>query len=317
MTLKQRFKNYQSSYKVSLASKQLVIIYVLIIAMFVFASIWLAINYFGRDYPGILYVAPISLLYMSPLILLLNLGSLYYLKSVPFLSFFTWSYTTFFLIAIAAGLIATGIQFTPFPYIDRHLIQWDIFFHFNTVALITFTHNHPFLHEIFSFTYDMVIIQLILICVVLPLFKNQERSMVVYFIALCFSYIIGTTIYYFFPSIAPTHFFHVPYFSASEHNVFIKYYDIHHYLPIKRGGGGIISFPSFHVIWAVLFIYAYRNVKWLFYIFLIINSVAILATLFLGWHYLVDVIAGAILAVFSIIVAEHWFKKFSSERLVS
>ncbi len=78
----------------------------------------------------------------------------------------------------------------------------------------------------------------------------------------------------------------------------------------------VSSFPSTHVIWAVLFFYAaYARRKHLGYITLILASVFvaanIVATMFLLEHYAVDVVLGIIIAGVSIATAERllWFEK--------
>lgn len=80
---------------------------------------------------------------------------------------------------------------------------------------------------------------------------------------------------------------------------------------IRAGGGrlisepaGFITFPSFHCIVALLNIRAAWSSKWLRIPFLILNGLMIASTLTTGGHYLVDVIAGALLAIVAAILAD-------------
>lgn len=78
-----------------------------------------------------------------------------------------------------------------------------------------------------------------------------------------------------------------------------------------RGGGlppldfknltGIVTFPSFHTILAILVIYATWTVPFVRWPALILNLLVIAATLPLGGHYFIDVVAGAAIAVASIL----------------
>lgn len=73
---------------------------------------------------------------------------------------------------------------------------------------------------------------------------------------------------------------------------------------IRAGGGrlisdplGLIAFPSFHCVVALLNTRAAWSSRWLRIPFLILNGLMIVSTPACGGHYLVDVIAGAVLAV--------------------
>jgi hypothetical protein len=63
---------------------------------------------------------------------------------------------------------------------------------------------------------------------------------------------------------------------------------------------GIISFPSFHTTLAILLVYAVRDHRWLLAVFVPLNMLLIVATLSVGGHYLMDLPAGAAVAVISI-----------------
>jgi hypothetical protein len=65
------------------------------------------------------------------------------------------------------------------------------------------------------------------------------------------------------------------------------------------GSQGIITFPSFHTIWAVLLISAYHRSA-LFIPVLILNSLMVLSTMTTGMHYWVDVVAG--LAICAVVI---------------
>jgi membrane-associated phospholipid phosphatase len=100
------------------------------------------------------------------------------------------------------------------------------------------------------------------------------------------------------------------------------YYDTLRDLPLIRDGslrvldlmhlGGIVTFPSFHAGAAVIYVWALWPIRWARWIGLSSNSVMLVATPIGGGHFLADVIAGAGVAVMSILVANR-----ISSRLVS
>lgn len=63
---------------------------------------------------------------------------------------------------------------------------------------------------------------------------------------------------------------------------------------------GIITFPSFHAATAILLCYPYRHYKALFPAVCVLNSLMLVSIPSQGGHYLVDVIAGVLVAVLSI-----------------
>lgn len=77
---------------------------------------------------------------------------------------------------------------------------------------------------------------------------------------------------------------------------------------------GFISFPSFHTTLAILLVYAVRHNPWALAVFVPLNVLLIVATLSVGGHYLVDVPAGAAVAVVSI-AATRLLRRQLAERL--
>jgi membrane-associated phospholipid phosphatase len=77
---------------------------------------------------------------------------------------------------------------------------------------------------------------------------------------------------------------------------------------------GLVTFPSFHTVLAIITAYAFRGFRFLALPAVILNSVVIVSTLPEGGHHLVDVIAGAIIAVAGIALVRWersgWGMKF-------
>jgi membrane-associated phospholipid phosphatase len=65
---------------------------------------------------------------------------------------------------------------------------------------------------------------------------------------------------------------------------------------------GIVTFPSFHTVMAIIATYAVRHYRWLFVPFVLLNTVNILSTVPLGGHYFVDVLGGAAIALSAIAI---------------
>ena len=74
----------------------------------------------------------------------------------------------------------------------------------------------------------------------------------------------------------------------------------------RDDSSGIVSFPSFHTIWAVLSSYALWGFRFLRWPSVICAVLIILSTMTTGWHYFADVLGGLILAFVSIEIATHF-----------
>jgi membrane-associated phospholipid phosphatase len=69
---------------------------------------------------------------------------------------------------------------------------------------------------------------------------------------------------------------------------------------------GLVTFPSFHTTLAIITPYAVRGVRYLFVPLAALNAVVIVATLPEGGHHLIDLIAGALVAIAAILATRYW-----------
>ena len=64
---------------------------------------------------------------------------------------------------------------------------------------------------------------------------------------------------------------------------------------------GLVTFPSFHTSLAIITTYAVRGIRFVTLPVAILNGLVIVSTLPEGGHYLIDVIAGAIISIIAIV----------------
>ncbi len=274
----------------------------------------LVVNHFTHHYTGNLWYDPTWQRATVPL-LGLSVFLIYFQDIISRRLGLVMYLFVFYCLSLTAGLILTqGIQLTPFATIDHWLLHADQLLGFNQNALINFVYAHKWLHDMFVTTYDSITIELVIIPFIMALLLC-ERSVKVFLLAMLISYPVGLLIYYFFPATAPATLLHNAHFIAMQHDTYIKFYQIHHYLTITTVEGGLVVVPSFHIIWATLITYLTRTKKWIFYPVLIWNGVLVCSTLGLGWHYLIDVIAGFVVAGGAIVVAEYLFTTCKARRI--
>lgn len=272
------------------------------------ASIFILINHLFFHYTGAFYI-PLIWLLISPFVLLFLIVALCTKDITPRMSFFTKTYTTYFFLFLGLSVMTTGVQYTPFPLIDKYLVMIDQWMGFYTLPVLNWTYAHPAIHTVFTYCYSSLGLELVFLPLILAALMDKS-AIRIYFLSLVISYLIGMSIYYFLPTAGPTLIFHSPHFLVVQHDTFLKFFEVHHRLLLTTTEGGLIAFPSFHVIWACFMIYLCRHHRWLFYPILLLNLGVIAATVFLGWHYLTDLISGVLLAAWSTHMAHQLSKHY-------
>ena len=208
---------------------------------------------------------------------------------------------------ISLAVFVTGLQFTPFPPIDPTLQRWDHFLHFDTAAALAWTASHPWLRGFLNLCYDSTDVQLALAPLVAGIAFDRRR-MRVYLYAFVYAFLVGGLFYYFFPSSGPTAVYSSPHFMNVQRLTSLKFFQVHHFQEVHTIMGGLIAFPSFHVMWAVLTTFAALPSRRLFWGVAALNVLVVASTVLLGWHYLVDVPAGLLLGALSLYAGEITFR---------
>ena len=82
--------------------------------------------------------------------------------------------------------------------------------------------------------------------------------------------------------------------------------------PRTLGSAGIICFPSFHAIWAVLCAYALWGNRWFRIPAFVLSCLILFSTVSTGWHYFSDVAAGTVIAALSILISNWLCRRWSN-----
>ena len=195
--------------------------------------------------------------------------------------------------------------------IDPILIRLDFMLFNGTPAFILEKIQTPLLTDCLQLSYSSYYFLPILLGIALK--KNDkdlyfERSL--FLVMLCFylSY-VG---YLLWPALGPR--FAIPALRESQLRGFIVADPIKDFLNrlegIKRD-----AFPSGHTGVSLVVLYlAYRFERRLFWVFLPVVIALVFSTVYCRYHYVVDVIAGIILAVVTIIIGEAYYG-YRSERI--
>lgn len=265
----------------------------------------LAVNWLVTGYPGNNYL-PSLWYFLAPFVLIMLVVAWYARDISPRLAMFTRFYTLYFIFSFCLAVILNGIQYSDFATIDAVLVKWDEALGIDTPALIAWTAHHPTLKLLFEIAYSAVSLEVMLLPALLAIL-HYEKQLNEYLLVLSVVAIVGSLIYYFFPTAAPVSVYNSDYFLSFQHDTVLKFRQIHSYIQPTTKEGGMIAFPSFHVIWALMCAWVLREKWWLFLPIALINFIAIVSTVMLGWHYLVDVISAVFIAFLGVFFVKRFF----------
>lgn len=199
------------------------------------------------------------------------------------------------------GVLSYLVSSTERPFVDRELATLDGMMGFDWPRYVAWVQARPALDSLLSTAYSGTIIEMTGIAVLLGAVRRervQELSATI-LIALLLTIAISGI----FPAVdAWAHY-------GPAHPELIPEMTVHDLIPLRDGTlrqidlrrvEGLITFPSFHTILSLLFIYVLRGIRVAFPASLVMNLTIILATLTAGGHYLTDLLGGAAVTVISI-----------------
>lgn len=265
-----------------------------------FVILW--VNSLFYHFPGNNYF-PDNVLLFALFLILLNVGlKICFVKnSAPCLIGKELSY--FFGVMLLIALATNAVQLTPFSPIDAQIVTFEAKIHINMNALLIWTNAHPQFKSLLTLIYDSLPYQMSILPLLVIMICRTHVLREYYFFLLCTT-LIGFGVYYFFPTTAPASVIVSPFFSLDQLATGLKFQQLHHYLMPTTNAGGLIAFPSFHVIWAVLCVNLLKEWTIPCIVLAIINTLLILSCVLLGWHYVSDIIGSGIVLLISYYILE-------------
>jgi membrane-associated phospholipid phosphatase len=242
-------------------------------------------------------------------------GSIFYSRVRHDMAISAMLGATAFLVAFpAAACLLTYLSITVSgPRIDNLLAAGDHEMGFNWLAAMALAADHPLANEVLRLAYNSIISQTVILVLLLGWRKRPEQ---IY--QLCLAIAIGAlttiAIWTAFPSFGAFSVFHMPPEVITKlHIVDDTAYANQLALMLTNGPGyispkelrGLIGFPSYHTIQAVVLIWYAREFPYVRWISLGLNLLVLASTIVQGGHHLIDVIAGIIVAASSIAIADR------------
>lgn len=209
-----------------------------------------------------------------------------------------------------ATLIALGATGVTFSYLatgnagslqDANLAAFDRALGFNWPAFLAWTNQYPMLVWLLRTAYHSTGPQLFLLPVLLAMFLRRDR-LAEFMAVLAVSSLLTGVIMAFVPAAGAYAYF------KPDSATFDNYAPIsgmwHHatLVALRENAApvldfsmtqGLVTFPSFHTVLAILTCYAVRGWHWIFWPTVMLNAVVLVGTITEGGHHFVDLLAGA------------------------
>jgi hypothetical protein len=216
---------------------------------------------------------------------------------------------------LMCGSFAIGVgtyisAYMSMPLVDEKLIAIDAMLGFDWRNYMLLIDSTPWLANVLTFAYDSTAAQMVILLSLL-FFQHSAHAQRVY-IVLLFSGALTIILSGLFPAVGAYIFYHydstvmpsIPASARIHEEFFMALY--HHTIDtITHPNAGVVTFPSFHTVFAVVLFYASLPYKWLRFPSFALNALMIAATPFNGGHYLADIIGGIIITVMGIYIAER------------
>jgi PAP2 superfamily len=205
-----------------------------------------------------------------------------------------------FLLSFLCGSLSYAATSLNRPLWDDVFVVWDQALGFDWRHWLGVLNEHPKINLALALAYHSMWPQLVLVIVALVTVRDYRR-LDVFLLAFGFAAAITVVVAGFMPALSPlAHFAITP---ADHPNIVLavpREFEAQA-LALRDGSmrvielgqvQGLVTFPSFHTVVAVLLLIGFRNVPWLRWVSLVLNVLMLLSIPIEGSHYLVDLIAG-------------------------
>jgi hypothetical protein len=192
-----------------------------------------------------------------------------------------------FAFAVAVNLYSYMVATLRLPMRDTDLARLDAAIGFHWAACVKAIEPHHGLQYLLVFAYNSYPIQIVFSIGLFALIGPRDRNREMLWIGLLGA-LMTTSVSGLLPALGPYLNDSIPPWSAIL-------------LAIRDGNlttlkiadmQGIVAFPSFHTVLAVMLVYVHRPPSWTFVPIAILNLLMLTAIPVAGHHYLVDVLAG-------------------------
>jgi hypothetical protein len=228
-----------------------------------------------------------------------------------------------FLLTILVGSLSYGATSLNRPLWDDVFLAWDLALGFDWKYWLAFLDALPTINRLLVYAYHSMWPQLALLLIALVSIQNYRRLDVL-LLSFGFSAVVTVIIAGIMPALSPLAYLQItpqdhPHITLAVPREFEA-----QALALRAGtmrvielGGaqGLVTFPSFHTVTAVLLMLGFWAVPYLRWVSLGLNTVMLVSIPIEGSHYLVDVLAGIAVAWPAWIIAQSIVTRMETSRM--
>lgn len=226
--------------------------------------------------------------------------------------------TAFLMVFPAACCLTSYLAVTiAGPRIDLSLLAIDRALGISWPAIMDFAGDHRLLSDALGKAYESIVPQTLLLVLLLGWMRKPDQLY-----GLCLAIAGGATLtlafWTAFPSFGAYSVYHLPLATQAKLSL-VEGVDYGQQLTtlLKNGPGfieprdlrGIIGFPSYHTVQAIVLAWYARKLPYVGWAFVLLNIAVVAATPFHGGHHVVDIAGGALVAALAIILADRLVKR--------
>jgi len=186
------------------------------------------------------------------------------------------------------------------PLQDANFSRLDAAFGVSVPSMMAWA-SHHLLGVVLNWSY-ILLIPLLPIAVFVPALTGKWKDARVFLVANIAAFSIGLVGFALLPAVGPWYGYH---FAGTAQQMRCQSDLLLLRIPGPNSiqAAGVVCFPSFHVIWAILCARALWGFKLVRIPLTVLATMIIFSTMTTGWHYFCDVLAGVIVAFLSIAIA--------------
>lgn len=190
------------------------------------------------------------------------------------------------------------------PIRDATFARIDGLLGVDVPTLMKWTQASEPLYELSSASY-LAILPVLVLAIVLPAFIGRKLEAQRFLLSNLIAYALAVPLFSLFPAVGPWAAYHfAPTAQQSQcENMLLGLRLQGLYLYRVGTDISIISFPSFHVIWALLSARTLWSFPWLRAPVALVTPLIVLSTMTTGWHYFSDVLGGLTISLMAMTVA--------------
>jgi hypothetical protein len=241
-----------------------------------------------------------------------GLSQLVLIRLDPVLAGIIAAFGQFSMASVAALAYTYASAASGLPFHDAGLMALDKAFGFDWAAWMDVLRFDPDLSLAATVAYSTLDRQALFVSVVAMValrFRDFQTFAIAWLIAAAIVVVLSGLL----PSLGPFHYLGIVDEMQSFLRVNSGYVHLAQIEAIRAGEAvnpyahvvGIVTFPSFHAAGGVMLAWMFWRIPYLRWPMLAVNSAMILATPFIGSHYLADVIAGIAIAALALTIASR------------